>query len=430
MRSSVTVYPAKRLRGAIRAPPSKAYTHRAIIASSLAEGRSAILRPLECHDCAATIDAVEAYGATVEKKGYGLWVQGARELKTPEDVVNCRESGSTIRFVTPVVSKAPGITVLTGAPSLRRRPMSPLLQSLKDLGVTCYSTTGDGRPPLVVFGGGLKGGETSITGSVSSQFISGLIFAGSLAAQPVTLTLTSKLESRPYVEMTLNIMRRHGVKVETSKDWGWFRVVPQRGKAIEHEVPGDYSSAAFLLAAASICRSKVTVENLEEDSLQGDRAIVGILREMGTSVRVHEDAVETMNTEGGLNAVRIDARDTPDLVPACAALACYAKGQTEITGAERLRIKESDRIASIAAELRKMGADIKPLEDGLVVRGPCRLRGAVVDPHDDHRIAMACAVAALGARGKTEILNAKCVSKSYPGFFRDLKRLGVKVSGR
>jgi 3-phosphoshikimate 1-carboxyvinyltransferase len=194
-------------------------------------------------------------------------------------------------------------------------------------------------------------------------------------------------------------------------------------------VPGDFSSAAFLLAAAAITHSEVRVENLDYETRQGDKAILGILKDMGVNGKVCSGQVEIEGKGGLLDAVDVDARNIPDLVPVCAVLACYAKGTSEIHDARRLRYKESDRLTSLYLELKKMGADMAVDENSLTVKGPCALRGSTVDPHNDHRIAMACAVAALGATGETKIQNAECVKKSYPTFFNDLRVLGVDVVG-
>jgi len=283
---------------------------------------------------------------------------------------------------------------------------------------------------LVVHGGGIRGGVASIPGDISSQFISGLLFASPLAKADVEIRLSSTLESRSYVEMTLEVLRDHRVTVRSSPDARMF-LIPNRQRLAPYSrtIPGDYSSAAFLLAAAAVTSSKITVANLEKRTIQGDSAIVEILKEMGADPKVRDECVEVEGARP-LEAVQIDARDVPDLAPVCAVLACYAKGRTVIRNAKRLRIKESDRIESLVTELNRMAAKITVVENGIVVDGPCKLRGAAVDPHGDHRIAMACSVAALGAHGETEIYNAGCVSKSYPRFFEDLRSLGGNVIGR
>jgi len=413
----------------VEAPSSKAYTHRAVIAASLSDGESRIEKPLVCDDTEATVNAVQAYGAKVEEKAPEWIVRGTSSLKMTKDVIDCGESAATMRFVTPITAHRSGITELTGGKSLRKRPMEPLLVALRQLGVICYSLDGSGRPPLVVHGGGIRGGIASIPGDISSQFISGLLFASPLANGDVEIRLSSRLESRSYVEMTLEVLKDHRVTVRWSPEMRDFFIPHDQCPApFSRIIPGDYSSAAFLLAAAAATSSKVTVANLEKRSLQGDRAIVEILVKMGADLNVRDECVE-IRGNGSLEAVQVDARDIPDLAPVCAVLGCCANGRTVIRNVERLRMKESDRIESLVTELNRMGAKVTNVGDEILVEGPCRLRGATIDSHGDHRIAMACAVAALGADGETEINNAGCVSKSYPKFFKDLRSLGGKIIG-
>jgi 3-phosphoshikimate 1-carboxyvinyltransferase len=246
------------------------------------------------------------------------------------------------------------------------------------------------------------------------------------------VALTTPLESKGYVQMTMSVLDQHGIKVSTS---GNFRVIRipsnQEFKPSDQEVPGDFSSAAFLFAAAAITRSHVFVENLTyEKEFQGDKAIIDILTQMGTKCRVRRNHIEIDGEDKPLRAFDLDAKNLPDLVPVCTVLACYARGISRIHGAQRLRYKESDRLLSLHLELRKMGADITMDENSLIVRGLCALNGTEIDPHNDHRIAMACAVAALGAQGETTINNAECVKKSYPKFFYDLCTLGADIVGR
>jgi len=427
--TKVTIRKASSLGGIVEAPSSKAYAHRALIAASLSEGESRIMRPLVCDDTEATANAVRAYGAKVEEREAEWVVYGTSKPGMIKDVIDCGDSAATMRFVTPITAHRSGVTTLTGGESLRKRPMEPLLVALRQLGVVCYSLDGSGRPPLVVHGGGIRGGTASIPGDISSQFVSGLLFASPLANGDVRIQLTSKLESRSYVEMTLEVLRDHRVIVESTRDmWEFF--IPHNQSLVPSSriIPGDYSSAAFLFAAAAVTSSKITVTNLERRSLQGDRAIVEILMRMGADLKVHDECVEFEGARS-LEGVQIDVRDIPDLAPVCAVLGCYANGRTVIRNAKRLRIKEADRIESLVTELNQMSAMVTAVGDDIVVEGPSRLRGTVVDSHGDHRIAMACAVAALGADGETEILNAGCVSKSYPKFYEDLRSLGGKIIG-
>ena len=418
------------LSGSIKAPPSKAHTHRVIIASALSEGISEIYNALICDDTLATISACRMLGAEIKKfPNDTLRISGFSKPKTPENVIDCGNSGSTLRFITPVCALANGISVLTGGESLRRRPMGPLIEALNQLGVRCYSTRMNGCPPIIVFGGGIKGGSATIRGDISSQFISGLLFATPMADNDTDIILSTPLESKPYVNITLDTIRKHGIKVKFSSNV--FHVpCGQKYKPCNHLIEGDYSSAAFLLAAAAITGSHIKVENLAKGSLQGDRIIVEILGKIGAYVDVGEDFVEVEGADEKLKPLNVDMRDNPDLVPVCAVLACMADGKSVIQGVRRLRFKESDRIESLSSELSKMGANIKPLDDRLIIYGGKDLHGAEIDPHGDHRIAMACMVAALKASGETIIHDAECINKSYPNFVRDMRSLGVEVLER
>ncbi|MEM3640543.1 MAG: 3-phosphoshikimate 1-carboxyvinyltransferase [Candidatus Bathyarchaeia archaeon] len=425
----VVIKKSENLTGEVSAPPSKAYTHRTLIASLLSNGTSEILNPLTSDDTEATLRAIEAFGANVEFEEK-LWrVKGARQLKAPRDPINCGESGATLRFMIPVAALAFGSSTFILGPSLERRPILPLLQSLQQLGVKINLELKKGNSFIQIHGGGIRGGKTTIRGDISSQFVSGLLFACPRAKEDTEIVITTPLESRSYVQMTIEVISKHGIEISASDDFTKMKIPSNQGyDPCDHKVPGDFSSAAFLMAAAAVTRAKVKLRNLDCYSIQGDRAILDLLKQMGSKVNVGEEFVEIEGEK--LEAIDIDARDIPDLVPVCAVLACYAKGTTKIYNAERLRYKESDRLSSLYIELKKMGAEIATEKNGLIIRGPCTMHGAKIDPHGDHRIAMACAIAALGATGETKIKNSECVNKSYPRFFDDLRLLGVNVVGK
>ncbi len=420
---------SEHLEGEVSAPPSKAYTHRMLIAALLSNGTSKISNPLVSDDTKATLRAVEAFGAEAELRENCWTVRGVELLRAAESPIDCGESGATLRFMIPVAALASGSSIITFGSSLERRPVAPLLQSLKQLGTESNLQLREGSSFVRILGGGIRGGKTSIRGDVSSQFISGLLFACPKAKEDTEIAVTTPLESRSYVQMTIEVLDKHGVRVSASSDFARLRIPSnQNYDPCNHEVPGDFSSAAFLLAAAVVTSSKVKVKNLDYHTIQGDKAILNILEEIGSKVRVGNEYAEVKG--GQLNAVDVDARHIPDLVPVCAVLACYSKGTSKIYNAKRLRYKESDRLSSLYTELKKMGAEITMKEDNLTIKGPCTMHGATVDPHNDHRIAMACAVAALEAVGETKIQNSECVNKSYPRFFDDLRSLGANVVER
>ena len=422
----VTIKKTNHLEGMVLAPPSKAYTHRMLIASSLSNGTSKIFNPLISDDTIATLEAVKALGAEIDQQQNCWTIHGQETPKTPKQPINCRESGSTLRFIIPVAALAPESSTFLFGSSFESRPISPLLKSLKELGVESIVQADDSS--VIVQGGGISGGKTSIRGDISSQFISGLLFACPKANEDTEILVTTPVESRSYIEMTLEVLVDREIEGAISHDLSrlW---IPSNQNFIPRDstVPGDFSSAAFLLAAAAVTSSKITVKGLEHTTSQGDRAIIQILQEMGASINMKKDFVEIEGDK--LFGVDIDATDIPDLVPICAVLACYANEPSEIYNAGRLRYKESNRLESISAELRKMGADILVTEEGLKINGGCSLHGATIDPHNDHRIAMSCSVAALGANGETKIQDVECINKSYPQFFSDMRLIGANVVG-
>jgi 3-phosphoshikimate 1-carboxyvinyltransferase len=426
--ADVAVKKTEKLIGQVCAPPSKSYTQRMVISAALANGISRVSNPLFSEDTEATLRAVIALGVKVTV-AEGCWtIKGAIPLKGAKKPIDCGESGATLRFMIPVAALAIGSSTLVFRGSFQKRPVEPLLVSLKELGAKAYLGKLGDKDAVFVSGGGIVGGETSIPGDVSSQFISGLMFACPMAEVDAEIILTSPLESADYVKMTQTVLANHGVKVPAHEN---HIHIPanQTYTTSDGRVPGDFSSAAFLLAAAAITNSKVQINNLNFSSVQGDKAVLGILKHMGVNGKVCEDRVEIEGSGSLLKPVEVDAKNIPDLVPAIAILACYAKGISHIFGAHRLRLKESDRLESLYIELTKMGAQVTITEDGLIIQGGSPLHGAAIDSHNDHRIAMACAVAALGAKGETTIQNAQCVRKSYPQFFTHLKQLGADLVG-
>ncbi|HPY72518.1 MAG TPA: 3-phosphoshikimate 1-carboxyvinyltransferase [Methanothrix sp.] len=410
--------------GDVEVPPSKSYTHRAITISALGPGGS-VKRPLLSADTRATIRAAEAFGAEIAIEGETLAVAGVGGgPKTPENVIDVENSGTTLRIMAAVAALTDG-AVLTGDASIRRRPNGPLLKSLCDLGGEAFSIKKDDCAPLVVRGR-IRGGRTVLDGSVSSQFLSALLISCPLAEGGSEIEIKGELKSRPYAEITLEMLRAAGAKIET--DFERFAV--QGGQSYDlggYTVPGDFSSASYLLAAAAVTGSSLSVRGLRP-SKQGDSAIVSILQEMGAKISWDrsEGVLEIEGRE--LSGVEVDASLTPDLVPTIAVLGSVAEGQTVVKNAEHVRHKETDRLRAMATELSRMGAKIAERPDGLVIEGG-RLRGARVSGHHDHRIVMALTVAGLVA-GDTTVDTAEAVSVSYPGFFEEMARIGASVQVR
>lgn len=410
-----------RAEGSVAAPPSKSYTHRAFVVAGLAEGSSEVRSYLLAEDTLATIAGMRSFGAGIEEhNGTALVVGTGGRLSTPAGELDCGNSGTTLRLLTGVAA-LDGEVVLTGDASLRRRPIQPLLEALRMLGIRAESVFNNGCPPVRVRGSTLRGGIARIRGDVSSQFISSLLIVAPYAEEDVEVVLTSPLKSKPYVDMTLEVMRSFGAEVENLA-YHSFRVSAGGGyRGRGYTVEGDYSSASYFLALAALTGGEVRVENLNPHSKQGDRAILEILRRMGARVVTGNGWVRVSG--GELRGVEVDLGDTPDLLPTVAALAVKARGETVVENVEHARYKESDRIASCSREFAKFGAEIEERPDGILVRGVEEPKAAEVHSHGDHRLAMALSIAALAARGTSVVHGAECAAISFPGFFEALSRL-------
>ncbi len=390
----------------------------------LAPGKTRISNPLLCEDTKASLRISKMMGAKIDYQD-GIMITGPEQLLTPESEMDCKGSGTTLRIFTAISALTKGRCVLTGDQSLQARPMTELLQALSQLGVNASSIRGDGKPPVEVFGQGITGGAVKIRGDISSQYISGLLFACARAENETRIEITTKLESQPYVEMTIEVMQHFGVTAEPTKEWNQISV-PGKQNYLEsnYEVPGDYSSAAFLMIAGALSGS-VKVTGLLQESKQGDSQIILLLKKFGVSIDLAKSGFTI--TRSKPKSFNIDVSNTPDLVPILAVLASQAKGQTHIFNASRLRFKESDRLSTTTTELRKMGAQIDATQDGIIIEGPTPLQGAVIDSHNDHRIAMACTVAGLIAKGPTLIEGVECIEKSYPEFIEHMQSLGADI---
>ncbi len=415
------------IRGSVEAPPSKSYTHRAILIALLAEGRSKLSNPLYSGDTWASINTAKALGGMLEA-GDALTVEGLLPLKAPENVIDVENSGTTMRITSALAAHVEeGYTVLTGDESLRRRPMKPLLSALKGLGVMCWSTRLNGRPPIVVKGGGISGGSVEIRGDVSSQFISGLLIAAPRAERDISIKILGPLVSKPYVDMTLETLFEASVDVENESYKRFLVRAPQDVKPFRFQVPGDMGLSAFLFALASITNSTATVRGFDFSRPQSDLEVLSLIEEMGCEVKVDKRSGSVTVSGGELIGGEFRLRDAPDLLPVVAALATRAEGKTVIKDVGHARFKESDRIACLARELPKLGVQVRELEDGLEVEGSKRLKGCFLKSYGDHRLFMALFAAAAAASEPCEIDGLESVFISYPNFIEDVKRLGIRV---
>lgn len=417
------------ISGSAAAPPSKSYTHRAIICAALADGISTISNPLFSDDAGATLAACEALGAEIlEKSPERIVIKGTGgSVGAGNATIDCRESGSTLRFMIPLAALSGKEITFTGKPGLAKRPINDLLEALTQLGVRREYVNKNNMLPVRIFGSKtMEGGRITIRGDVSSQFVSGLLFALPLAEGDSEISLIGEVVSRDYIAITLDVLEKFGIRMEHSDDFRSFKIKGnQRYNSREYLVEGDYSSAAFLLAAGALA-GKVTVTNLDRGSKQGDRRIVDILRSMEAKITAGEDYVSV--EKSGLTAAKMDARDIPDLVPVLSILATQASGTTEIANAGRLRMKESDRLSGMLDMIKALRGKASLEGDSILIEGKTPLGGAEVETLADHRLVMAACVAGLVAEGETTVGDPTAIKKSYPAFFDDFRKLGADVN--
>ena len=405
-------------RGAVAAPPSKSDVHRAVICAALSGGVCKISPVALSNDIRATIGCVEALGAEASVENDVLTVDGSAVFAKKTATLDCIESGSTLRFMIPVAAAGGVEARFTGSGSLVSRPIGLYSQILPEKGVSLEG--GDGLPLKI--SGKLKSGVFKVPGNISSQFISGLLFALPLLRGDSDIILTSPIQSAGYINMTIRTMEKFGIEVDVT-DTGWHVRGGQRYIPSDYRTDGDWSQAAFYLVSGAV-NGEITVNNLNTDSKQGDRKIAGLLREFGAEVIQEADSVTVKKSD--MKGIEIDASQIPDLVPALAVCASFADGVTRITNAERLRIKESDRLISTAALINSLGGEAKELPDGLVIRGSRTLIGGTVKGFNDHRIVMSAAICAAGSENPIICTDALSVNKSYPGFFDDYNSVGGK----
>ncbi len=407
------------INGRINAPPSKSMMGRAVASAVLVEGIIAIVRPSFGDDGLAAMGMAETLGADLNKSTKQVMVSSAGILRTmPEgNVLQCEESGLCIRMFTPILALRKNEMVLDASGSLRKRPMR-MLESISQIGAVIL--TDAGFPPIRIHGP-LKGGMIRIDGSESSQFLTGLLMALPLCREDSVIEV-SNLKSKPYIEMTIKLLKDFGIAI-VNEDFQTFRLPggQKYSPGLAYAVEGDWAGASFQLVAGAVA-GKVTVDNLRMDSLQADKAIIDALRSAGAKIAVSSFGSSVSAEKKELNAFEFDATDCPDIFPPLVALAANCKGTTVLHGANRLKGKESDRASALAQEFAKLGINVKVEGDVMKIEGG-KIKGGETDSHNDHRIAMAAAIAALNANEEVKIKNSECVSKSYPAFFDDLERL-------
>jgi len=415
------------LSGLIDCPPSKSYTHRAIVVSSLAEGKSLITNPLRSRDTNATLLACKMLGVDINDRPNQIMISGRKGFEPPNDIINVENSGTTLRFLTPMSALVKkGYTVITGDKSIRRRPMNPMIQALGKVGVECYSTRLNGFAPILVKGGGIRGGTTTLSGAISSQFLSGLLISGIYAKSDLEIEIEGRQVSRPYIDSTIAIMKEFGISIKSS-EYRFFSVKEGRYKSTSFNVPGDFSAAALLLSAGAMLADELIVSGLDFSLPQGDSRIVEFLERLGARIRkdVGRGRVSISRCES-FEGGEFDLSDTPDLLPAISILSLKSRKPIKVIGISHARFKETDRPGIIASELSKLGLEIKMKNDELLLNKTGELKRACLDAHDDHRLFMSFVIAAMLTDGSV-IRGADSVDVSYPKFLVELKKIGGNI---
>lgn len=424
---SLKINPIK-LKGSVKIPPSKSMAHRAVICASLSDGVSKISNLELSDDIIATINAMRSLGAVITDKKDCLEVKGikSKDLLSERDyerVIDCNESGSTLRFLIPIALAFEGVTRFVGRGNLGKRPLDTYYEIFDNQGI--HYEYKEGILDLIV-SGLLKRDEFRVKGNISSQFITGLMFSLPLLDGDSKIIVTTELESKGYIDLTLSALKDFGIEV-INNDYKEFIIKGnQKYRSRDYRVEGDYSQGAFFLSADAL-GSEIEILDLKKESLQGDKEVIDILERMGADIKVNENSI-TIN-ECNLKSTIIDASQCPDIIPTLSVVAALSEGRTEIINAERLRIKECDRLTAVKEELSKLGAKIEEKKDGLIIDGIKEFEGDVeVWSHKDHRIAMSLAIASTRCKSPIILKDFECVSKSYPNFFEDFKMLGGDFS--
>jgi 3-phosphoshikimate 1-carboxyvinyltransferase len=422
MSSTIEIRPVERPSASVHVPGSKSYTQRALVIASLAEGRSFLQGPLISEDTEYLIEALQVLGAEVLSTGEDLVVTGTGgRLAPPRRPIFLGNNGTGARFLISVASLGNGDYHLTGSPRLCQRPVKPLLDALRSLGGFSICEGKEGYLPLTIHAQGIQGGKATFSEVESSQYISSLLISAPHARKDVEIEVKGFTASRPYIAMTLEVMRRFGVSVERKGGESYFLRSGQHYRGTSYTVEGDASSASYFFLAAALCRGTVRVFPMNPKTLQGDGRFLGTLEELGCAVSSGESWVEVEGRPLPAGDRVFDMGDMPDMVPTLATLSAMRPGRTVIRNAAHLRIKESNRLEALARELAKTGIRAEEKEDGLVIEGGSP-RGAEIETYNDHRIAMSFAMLGLAVPGM-RIQDGSCVRKSFPGFWEELGKL-------
>lgn len=411
-----------KISGQITCPPNKSYSHRAIFLASMSEGNSIINNVLLSEDTKATIETCKRFGAIIESTESSIIIKNPIDLGTKVPQINTENSGTTIRIASAIASLYSDEITLTGDASLQKRPMQPLLDALTSMGAQCSSE--NGKPPIKIKGK-ITGGEVTIPGNFSSQFISALLICAPLTKNGIQLNIEGNLVSKPYLDATIATMRKFGVTVQTLIPYKKYNITPQIYNNTSFTVPIDFSSLALLLSAAVLNGEDVVIKGNLGDLPQGDEVFIDILEQLGVGIDIDDEQIKIKSVEK-LSGGKFDLSNSPDLLPPLAILALKTSESIEIINVEHARLKETDRIAIISRELVKIGIKVEEKEDGLILKSSENLKGAELISENDHRLFMAFCIAGMFV-GDCTVTDPDSVNVSYPNFIDEMSRMGAKI---
>jgi len=412
-----------KISGEVNCPANKSYTHRAIFLSALSDGKSIIKKVLHSNDTNATISACRAFGVEVNESDDTVSVENSIGSTVQGSMINAQNSGTTLRIATAIAALSGGNTELTGDDSLKKRPMRPILDSLENLGITTESN--DGKPPITIKGK-IDGNYVNIKGDISSQFISALLIIAPRLESGLTIEIDGNVVSKPYIDLTITTMKKFGVNVKVVEPYKKYSILHQIYQPTTFIVPSDFSNLALLLSANILLGDSLKIKISLGDLPQGDEAIVDILEQMGVNVTLDSETITTKSPEL-LDGGKFDLSNTPDLLPALAILVLKCKTQIEIFNVKHARYKETDRIAIICNELKKIGVVVTEKEDGMILKKGDLINGVELHAHEDHRLFMAFSIVGM-LIGDCTVTDPDSASVSYPDFISDMQNCGARMS--
>lgn len=416
----IEIKPVTNLDASVDIPASKSYANRALIVSSLAHGRTVLKNIILCDDTSYMIDGLRCLGVNISQDSDRLMVKGTGgNFKVKQQELFLGNAGTAVRFLTSFAVLSGDRVVIKGDDRMNQRPLQDLLDGLNQLGGIIYSINNNGCTPIIIEKGSLEGGTVSLNCSKSSQYLSSILMCGPYAKKDVCIKVKGNPVSMPYIDVTIKVMNDFGVCVDNRDYKDFFIRSGQKYSGRDYTVEGDASSASYFFAAAAVTGGRIRVSNIDYNTLQGDIHFLDLLEKMGCNIRVEKGYIEVIG--GRLHGIDVDMSNMPDVVQTLSIVSLFAEGETKITNVHNLRIKETDRLSALSAELKKVGAKAVEFKDGLIISAD-RLRPAEIDTYNDHRMAMSFSILGLRLKG-IKIKGPECVAKSFPEFFNKLNHL-------